>query len=137
MMPCTVLHVEDDPSDRLIVAAAFRRAAPQILLKTAGDGDEAIAYLSSNPSPAVVLLDLKLPRKSGLEVLEWIRKQKGLEELPVIMLTSSEEPRDLNRATELGVTSYLVKTLDLKSLREIVKSIAEFAILAGTRQGRA
>lgn len=135
-----VLHVEDEPSDRLIVALAFQKAAPAVSLHAVVNGEEAISYLSGlgpygnrelHPIPSVVLLDLKLPRKSGLEVLEWIRSHPILHSLPVIMLTSSMEPTDLDRAYSLGANSYLVKSVDLKEMRDLVKGIGEYALLLG------
>jgi CheY-like chemotaxis protein len=136
MITYTVLHVEDEPTDRMIVSAAFKKAAPNVLLKAVTDGEQAIAYLSGqgvygnrelHPMPLLVLLDIKLPRKSGLEVLEWIRKQEDLKSMPVLMLTSSSESNDLDRAYALGANSYLVKTVDLPAMREIVRGIGEYA----------
>ena len=137
----TVLHVEDEPTDRMIVSSAFKRAAPNVLLKAVTDGEQAIAYLSGqgafanrelNPLPLLVLLDIKLPRKSGLEVLEWMRKQPELKSMPVLMLTSSSESNDLDRAYALGANSYLVKTVDLSAMREIVRGIGEYATLVSS-----
>ena len=137
----TVLHVEDEPTDRMIVSAAFRKAAPNVLLKAVADGEQAISYLSGqgaygnrelNPIPLLVLLDIKLPRKSGLEVLEWIRSRPELKATPVIMLTSSNESNDLDRAYTLGANSYLVKSVDLATMRDIVRGIGEYAALVGT-----
>jgi CheY-like chemotaxis protein len=82
--------------------------------------------------PLLVLLDIKLPRKSGIEVLEWIRKDSNLKSLPVIMLTSSSESNDLDRAYALGANSYLVKTVELPAMREIVRGIGEYAALMGS-----
>lgn len=133
-----VLHVEDEPSDRLIVSLAFQKAAPNVKLHAVVNGDEAINYLAGqgiyanrelHPMPVLVLLDLKLPRKSGLEVLEWIRKQPNLVGLPVFMLTSSQESTDLDRAYALGANSYLVKSVDLTEMRRLVKGIGEYAAL--------
>jgi CheY-like chemotaxis protein len=144
MTSYTVLHVEDEPADRLILAAAFKKAAPNVQLKAVVDGEQAIAYLmgtgpytnrDANPVPQLVLLDLKLPRRSGIEVLAWIRSDAALKELPVIMLTSSSEPADLDRAYALGANSYIVKTVDLASMREIARGIGEYAALAGTQPG--
>jgi CheY-like chemotaxis protein len=125
----------------MIVSAAFKKTAPNILLKAVSDGEQAISYLSGqgaygnrelNPLPLLVLLDIKLPRKSGLEVLEWIRSRPELKNVPVIMLTSSNESNDLDRAYALGANSYLVKTVDLLTMREIVRGIGEYAALVGT-----
>jgi CheY-like chemotaxis protein len=137
-----VLHVEDEPSDRLIVSLSFQKAAPNVKLHAVVNGEEAISYLSGTgiyanrdayPLPQLVLLDLKLPRKSGLEVLEWIRSRPEFATLPVFMLTSSQESTDLDRAYALGANSYLVKSVDLKEMREIVKGIGEYAALLSGR----
>lgn len=138
MKPFVVLHVEDDDGDRAIVAAAFRKVAPDLVLKSVSDGAEAILYLSGqglhqsrerSPMPNLVLLDLKLPKKSGHEVLEWIRGHADLKELPVFMLTSSGDPADLHRATALGVHSYLIKPVDLQATRDLVRGIGEYAAM--------
>jgi len=96
------------------------------------NGDEAVGYLSGEspyadrgrfPFPVLVLLDLKLPRRSGLEVLAWIRGQPGLKRLPAVVLTSSKESVDINRAYDLGANSYLVKPVGFDSLLDLVKSL--------------
>jgi len=141
MTRITVLHVEDEPSDRLIMASAFRKAAPDVDVQAVVDGEEALQYLKGrgayqdrarHPLPRVVLLDIKLPKRSGLEVLKWMRQQPELREMPVFMMTSSSEPFDLDQAYAFGANSYLVKTVDLKSMREIVRGISEYALLVGS-----
>ena len=132
MLALTVLLVEDEPEDRIILADAFRRVAPKLALQTVQDGEEAIDYLAgrggfadraAHPVPRLVLLDLKLPRRSGFEVLEWIRSSPDHKDLPVVVLTSSAEPLDIDRAYALGATSYLVKRLGLAETREIVRGL--------------
>jgi CheY-like chemotaxis protein len=146
MTRITVLHVEDDDGDRLLFSAAFRKIAPEILLKGAVDGVEAIAYLSGegphrdrhqSPVPNLVLLDLKLPKKSGLEVLEWIRSSPDLQDLRVFMLTSSNDPRDIERAKALGVQEYLIKPVDLGGIRDIARKVAECVSLRGAENSGA
>jgi len=93
---------------------------------TISDGQKAIALLSNEPSalpPTCVLLDIKLPSLSGFEVLSWIRQQPGLKRLPVVMLTSSTLPSDINQAYDLGANSYLVKPPSLETLIELAKTI--------------
>ncbi|MGF1479337.1 MAG: response regulator [Cyanophyceae cyanobacterium] len=113
--PPTILLVEDDSNDVLLIERAFRKANVNTQIEIVADGDEAIAYLTqqslarSDALPALVLLDLKLPRRSGLEVLEWVRQQPLLKRLLVVVLTSSRESPDIARAYDLGVNSYLVK----------------------------
>jgi CheY-like chemotaxis protein len=118
-----ILLVEDDPNDQLLIKRAFSRARLSNEIVVADDGDAAVAYLQSPtaPRPALVLLDIKLPRRSGLEVLEWLRGEPNLRRLPVVMLTSSEESRDVARAYDLGANSYLTKPVDFEKLIQMVQ----------------
>lgn len=131
-MSQVILVVEDDQNDVLLIQRAFTKARILNPLRVVSNGDEAIAYLSGDsqfgnrqtyPIPVLVLLDLKLPRRSGLEVLLWIRHQPGLKRLPVVVLTSSRESSDINRAYDLGANSYLVKPVGFDSLLDLVKSL--------------
>ena len=134
-METRILHVEDNPDDVLLIAMAFRKAAVPAKLEVATDGQKAIAVLSNGPSsgpPACVLLDIKLPSLSGLEVLAWIRQQSSLKRLPVIMLTSSILASDINQAYDLGANSYLVKPPDLESLIELAKTIDHYWLRTNT-----
>jgi len=130
-----ILIIDDDPNDTLLLQRAFQRTRLVCSLHFAKDGEEAVAYLSGQggyadrnqyPLPALVLLDLKMPRKSGLEVLEWIRQQPSLRRLIVVMLTSSNQSSDVNRAYELGANSYLVKPGGFDTLMELVKSLDRY-----------
>lgn len=116
--PPTILVAEDDPDDAFMLRRAFTTANIANPVVFVSDGDEAIAYLAGtgryadrdlHPLPVVILLDLKMPRRSGFEVLEWLRAQPRVGRLPVVVLTSSRESRDVTRAYELGANSYLVK----------------------------
>ena len=127
-----ILVVEDDANDVLLIQRAFDKARILNPVRTVANGDEAVAYLSGEgpfadretyPFPVLVLLDLKLPRRSGLEVLAWIRSLPGLKRLPIVVLTSSKESIDINRAYDLGANSYLVKPVGFDSLLELVKSL--------------
>jgi CheY-like chemotaxis protein len=127
-----VLLVEDDANDVFLMQRAFKKAGIPNPIYVAGDGEDAVSYLaghgefadrSRHPMPLLVLLDLKLPRKNGIEVLEWIRKQHPLRRLPVVVLTSSREPRDVDRAYDAGANSYLVKPLGFESLLDLVHSL--------------
>src|SRR5438874_2149014 len=125
-MGTRILHVEDNDDDALLTALAFRKAGVAATLDLASDGDKAIAYLQNDLTsalPVCVLLDIKLPSLSGLEVLAWIRKQPRLKRMPVIMLTSSLLPSDINRAYDLGANSYLAKPSDPDSLITLAKAI--------------
>ncbi len=132
-----ILHVEDNPDDVMLMNLAFTRAGIAAKLQVVNDGDEAIAALSNGVMdgvpPVCVLLDVKLPRISGLEVLEWIRKQPHLRRLPVILLTSSSQTADINRAYDLGANSFLVKPPDLDSLTQLVKTVAHYWVQTNVR----
>jgi len=127
-----ILLVEDDPNDASLIKRAFRKANLANPVRHVEDGDQAVAYLagdgeyadrSRHPLPVLVLLDLKLPRRSGLEVLAWIRAQPGLKRLPVAVLTSSRESADINGAYDIGANSYLVKPVSFDSLIEMVRAL--------------
>ncbi len=127
-----VLLVEDDPNDVLLIQRAFRKANLVNPLHVAGDGEEAVAYLSGqgayadrgrHPLPILILLDLKLPRKSGHEVLAWLRAQPELKRLPAVVLTSSREAADVNRVYDLGANSYLVKPVAFDDLLKMVQTL--------------
>lgn len=130
-----VLLVEDDESDILFLKRAFLKTGMPHPLHVVQDGLAAIDYLSGaspysdrsrHPLPTQVLLDLKLPEKSGFEVLEWIRGEKALRDLPVAILTSSRESSDIRRAKELGATCYLVKPMGFTQLLEVARTIGEW-----------
>ena len=130
-----ILFVEDDTADARLVTRAFQKVGLQAVLVRLSNGDEAIAYLSgkqpyqdrsANPLPVIVLLDLKLPRRSGLEVLEWVRASRDpLRRVPVVVLSSSRQLSDVNRAYDAGANSYLTKpetTEQLLALAETFKA---------------
>ena len=128
----TILLVEDDANDVMLFRRAYHKCKLTNPLQVVGDGEAAQDYLAGSgkyadreayPLPAMVLLDFKLPRKSGLEVLAWMRSQTGLKRLPVVALTSSRERADVNRAYDLCINSYLVKPVAFDNLLQLVKSL--------------
>ncbi len=128
----TILLVEDNPTDVLLIQRAFAKAKLANPVQVVGDGDKVIEYLSGTgaysdrkqyPLPMLILLDLKLPRRSGLEVLAWLRAQETLRRIPVVMLTSSRQDRDVNEAYDGGVNSYLVKPVEFDALFEMLKTV--------------
>jgi CheY-like chemotaxis protein len=130
--PFLILHVEDDPNDALFFREACRKAALPFVLQVVQDGESAIAYLQGadpfsdrqrHPFPNLLLLDLKIPRKTGFEVLKWIRSQPALNMLPVIIFTSSTHEGDMQRAYDEGANSFLVKPVIFEDLIETVKAI--------------
>jgi CheY-like chemotaxis protein len=135
----TILLVEDDPNDILLTQRAFRKAnLEEASLQIVCDGDSAVFYLSGEgeysdrdryPLPVLMLLDLKLPRRSGHEILAWLRQQPELKRLPVIILTSSKENMDINQAYDLGANSYLVKPIGLTALVEVVQTLNLYWLL--------
>jgi CheY-like chemotaxis protein len=128
----SILLVEDDANDILFVQRAFSRVNITNPIHIVQDGDAAVDYLSGTgeyadrvryPMPALILLDLKLPRRSGIEILEWIRQQPGIKRIPVVVLTSSKESPDVERSYDLGVNSYLVKPVNFKRLEQMIATL--------------
>ena len=137
MMPhdFTILLVEDNPDDVLLIQRAFRKANLVNPISVVDDGEKAIQYLSGtgdyadrgrHPVPVLVLLDLKLPRKSGHEVLAWIKQHPAMKRMPVVVLTSSTETVDVNKAYDLGANSYLVKPVGFDDLFAMVKTLQPY-----------
>jgi CheY-like chemotaxis protein len=123
----TILLVDDDSEDVSFFKRALSKAGLSWNLRVAEDGQKAVDQLSIAPAelpPSHVLLDLKLPKKSGLEVLAWIRSHPTLNPLPVIVLTSSDVPADIQKAQALGIDAYLVKPLTTSALVDTVRQIA-------------
>jgi CheY-like chemotaxis protein len=128
--------VEDNPVDILLMQRAFRNETfANTSLQIVRDGDAAVFYLNGDgeysdrdryPLPAIILLDLKLPRRSGHEVLVWLKQQPELKRLPVVVLTSSRQTPDVKRAYDLGVNSYLVKPVGFASLLEMMQSFNDY-----------
>ncbi len=129
------LLIEDTENDALLVRRAFLKANVLNPLQIVRRGEEAIEYLSGNgkyanraeyPLPALVLLDLKMPGMDGFEVLTWIRAQPGLNALRVVVLTSSDDIREVNKAYQLGANSFLVKPVDFERFVEISQALAGY-----------
>lgn len=129
----TILLVEDDPNEIFLAQRAFNKANIDVSLQVISDGDSAIAYLDGTgeyadrelyPLPKLILLDLKLPCRSGHEILAWVRQNPRLKLLPVVIFTSSRESADVNLAYELGANSYLVKPHGLKALTKMVETLS-------------
>ena len=128
----TILLVEDDPGDIFRIQRAFRKANLAASLQVVTDGEKAIHYLSGQdpyqdrdryPLPVLMLLDLKLPRYSGFEVLSWLRTESNLKQLPVVVLTSSDYQQDIDRAYQVGANSYLAKPPGPDALLEMVQTV--------------
>jgi CheY-like chemotaxis protein len=130
-----VLLIEDSDDDVLVMKKACQRTGIPHSLHVVMDGDEAVHYLTgdgvyadrgAHPLPDLVFLDINMPRRNGHEVLAWIRNQPGLRTLPVVMLTVSDEPSDIDRAYKLGVTSYLQKVACPAEFGQAVRVILKY-----------
>jgi CheY-like chemotaxis protein len=130
-----ILIAEDEENDVFLIKRAFHRAQFDNPLQVVHTGEDAIAYLRGDPPfedrekcpiPALVLLDLKMPRKNGFEVLSWIRQHAEYNPLAVVVLTSSQESSDINRAYALGANSYLVKPANFLSLVDMMNRLKEY-----------
>jgi CheY-like chemotaxis protein len=131
----TLLLAEDRPEDVFIMMRALQRAKFACHLQVAPDGSKIIDYLSGEgryidrkifPIPDLILLDIKMPRRTGHEVLEWIRSRPEFNQLPVVMLTGSNEPSDLERAYSAGANSYLVKPVLYLEFERMLPCLLEY-----------
>lgn len=127
-----VLHIDDDPNDSELFRAAIQQAQLNFDLQSVNSGEHAIDYLNGSgqyqdreryPLPSLILLDLKMPRANGLEVLKWIRTKCGSAKVPVVMLSGSELKDDMQSAYAHGADSYVIKPLGFAALVELVKSL--------------
>ena len=132
LLHSAILLVEDDETDILLLRRAFRKARIANPLVEVRDGQAAIQYLAGEgaysdraqyPLPFLLLLDLRLPKLSGFEVLAWIRDQPELASMITVVLTTSDHVRDVTKAHDLGANSYLVKPGNFDELVEMVKRI--------------
>lgn len=130
-----ILLVEDDDNDVFLIKRAFRKLNLPHSLHLVEDGEAAINYLQGREPynqkdnfvlPELILLDLKLPRISGLEVLQWIRQQPDLKRMPIVILTASRESIDINKAYDLGVNSYLVKPVNFNEFLEMLSTLNSY-----------
>jgi len=129
-LPQPILLVEDNPVDLDLTQRAFARRRFGNPVQVARDGEEALAWIgrweAGEPLPAVILLDIKLPRVNGLEVLRRLKSHGRFRTIPVVMLTSSSENTDLRTAYELGANSYIVKPVDFDKFMEVAEQIELF-----------
>ena len=134
----TIVVVEDEADDVALIQRAFRKVGIVNRVTFLSDGESAVEYLAgegayrdraAHPLPALILLDLKLPRKSGLDVLGWIREQPATRRIPVVILTSSRQSRDLEQAYDLGANSYLVKPVAFDDLLKMVDALKLYWIV--------
>lgn len=122
-----ILLVEDNPMDEDLTRRAFARRKVVNPIEVARDGEQALDYLNrwqaGNPLPVVILLDINLPKVNGLEVLRQYKASPYTQRVPVIILTTSAEDRDIQVAYELGANSYIVKPVDFEKFLEVAAQI--------------
>ena len=127
---CDILLVEDDPADVSFIKRALQKADSKVALHVLHDGEQAMAYLSSSngqgtPSglPSLVITDLKMPKITGHQLIEWMRSQARFAHIPIVVLSSSGMEQDIDRAIDLGANAYIQKPLSLSELERIVQSL--------------
>ena len=129
-----ILLIEDNPDDEALTLRALKKNNILNAVRVARDGQEAVDYFfgekaASKPEPAVVLLDLKLPKVDGLEVLRRIRADERTKTQPVVILTSSKEEQDLLNGYRLGANSYIRKPVDFVQFMEAVKQLGLYWLM--------
>lgn len=139
--PKTVLLVEDNPDDEKLMLRALRMSETPMNVIVARDGAEAEAYLFGDPEsgrqpgrpPSLILMDLKLPRRVGVEVLQRIRSSEETCKMPVVVLTSSDEERDIVDSYENGANSYIRKPVDFEVFVDTVRQIGLYWLVLNRR----
>jgi CheY-like chemotaxis protein len=132
MAKALILLAEDDSADVFLMKRALDKASVTHPMNVVRDGDEAINYIrghgqfadrKTHPFPSILLLDLNMPKKTGFEVLEWLRSQNEFKRLPVVILSTSNQEHDVRKAYDLGANSYLTKPSTFDELVEMVKMV--------------
>lgn len=133
--PICILLAEDDENDVLFMELALKKAAVRHPMQVVADGQEAIDYLSGDgkyadrgqfPLPRLLILDLKMPRRTGMDVLRWLKNNPLLECLPKVVLSSSANRRDVERSYRLGANAFLIKPSTLEERSDLVKILDHF-----------
>ena len=131
----TVLLVEDDLNDIFLVKRAFKIAKIENPLQVVTDGVEAVQYLRgegkyedrhAHPLPKLIVMDIKMPRQSGFDVLQWVKNDGPLRRIPIVIVSSSDNPADINHAYELGANAYMIKPMDLRAVEHLFSSITHY-----------
>ncbi|MBC7935939.1 MAG: response regulator [Rhizobacter sp.] len=134
MTPIHILLVEDNEGDILLTREAFKEAKILIKLSVVRDGEEAVNFLTKQGEyllaevPDLLLLDINLPKKNGHEVLQFIKGDEGLKHIPVIILSTSSSPKDVNMAYSHYVNCFITKPLDVNDFIGVIASIENFWI---------
>jgi CheY-like chemotaxis protein len=131
----TILLVEDDPADAALIRRGFEQAGVLNPVHHITNGDKALGFLAgvneyadriTHPLPVLILLDLKLPGMAGLELLRWLRQQRELRRIPVVVLTGDEDLNTINAAYDAGANSYLAKPGERKRISDLVEKIQQY-----------
>lgn len=139
---CNILAAEDEDADLFLLKRALKEVCGALPIYSVTDGGEVIAYLSGLgayadrkifPLPDLLLLDLKLPRKSGFVILEWLKAHSDFRRLPAVVLTSSHLPTDIDGAYSRGASGYFVKNTDPEKFQEQIRVIYEYWCLVAER----
>ena len=140
LTPPPILLVEDNPMDLDLTLRAFSKKRLTNHVQVARDGEEALAYIprweAGEPVPAVILLDINLPKISGLEVLRTLKGHERFRRIPVVILTSSREDRDLKTAYDIGVNSYIEKPVSFSKFVEVAEQIELYWCVLNERSDR-
>jgi CheY-like chemotaxis protein len=132
---CAILVMEDDENDALLLRRALKRLNVPNPVHIVSDGEEGIAYITGHgqyadraqfPFPGFIITDLKMPRKSGLDVLKWLSDHEEYRVIPTLVLTSSKEETDVAKAYGFGANSYMVKPADFQDLEKIMRLIHDY-----------
>lgn len=130
-----ILLIEDSADDAQLIIRAFERVGVENPVRRLRDGEEAMAYLAGigqygdrvqHPIPAVILLDLNLPKFNGYQLMVWLRMQPELKRIPVVVLTESQDAASINRAYDAGANSYLVKPGDSGEIGRVVELVQSY-----------
>lgn len=127
-----IILVEDNPDDAKLTIRALKKGNLANNLLHLSDGEEVIQYLNQNKNnnlPKLILLDLKMPKIDGLEVIQHLKKDAKLKSIPIVVLTSSKENKDIKKAYELGANAYIVKPVDFENFSQAVSEIGVFWLI--------
>ena len=133
----TILVIDDDPNDQFFIKRELTKLGPHVSVAFANDGEEALAYLKGEskfsdrnafPLPSIMFLDLKMPRLSGFEVLQWLKSDPTFKSTPTIVLSSSDLQSDIDKAYQLGANAYLVKPADVEDFRRVFATTGQFFV---------
>jgi CheY-like chemotaxis protein len=144
---CTVLVIDDSAQDVALIAAAFADLGTPPRIVSVEDADQAEAYLlgtgayadrRSCPLPDLILLDIQIPVRDGLEILQWIRsRDASWRQVPIVMLTTSHDYAEIRRAYDLGANSFMVKPTGFAELRDLVRDVAHYWLVRNSPCGAA